>query len=46
MTAGVTVSQLAHMNGNSPTIIQATAETGESDDENSREVAYRSNDVG
>ena len=38
LTAGVTVSQLVHMNGNSPTIIQATVETGDSED-NSREVA-------
>jgi len=39
LTAGGTVSQLVHINGYSPTIIQATAETGDSDDQNSREAA-------
>ena len=39
LTAGVTVNQLAHMDGNNPTNIQATAETGGLDYENSREAA-------
>ena len=48
MTEGVIVIQLAHMNGNSPTIIQASAETGESDDENSDGIdqTMSANDAG